>query len=369
VLADGTVKSVRIHHVHMEEDAGKTIHDQDDHYSLVDLNRAGTPLLELVTEPDLSSGDEVLTFIATLQQLVRYLNISDGDMEKGSMRCDVNISVMPKGAKKFGERCEVKNVNSKRFAKTAVEYESKRQIAILERGETFNKQTLHFHSESGTTSPMRDKENVDDYRYFPDPDLPPIKISDDQITKINESLPAFPWEVKARLKSTYHLNEYDSNLLSADKEVADYFFKLVEEGADPKLMANLIINKIIPSFGNIGLNKIPVSNDTIVSFLNLIKTNTVSASVAYQKLWSKMIKNPKAAPLEIAKSIGIIHIKDNNAIKKIIAEVLSENTAQAEEYRNGKKKVLGFLIGQAMRKSKGAAPSDVVKKALLAALR
>ncbi len=367
-LADGSKKNVRIHHMHMEEDAGKTIHDIDTQYSMVDLNRAGTPLLELVTEPDLNSGDEVLAFIAQLQQLVRYLGISDGDMEKGSLRCDVNISVNPVGSKILGERCEVKNVNSKKNAKAAVLYESQRQIALLEKGLTFNKQTLHFDPESGRTSPMRDKEDADDYRYFPDPDLPPIRISQSEIDEIQELLPALPWEVKKKMKEQVKLNEYDSTILSSDKKIADYFFNLLEQKANPKLLANLMINKILPHLNGKEMSSIEIEEDVIISFLSLIENEKVSPSTAYQKLWPALIDNPSKPPKDLAQSLGILQIKDDGIISKIIEEVISENSVQAEEYRKGKKKVFGFLIGQAMRKSKGSAAPDVVKKALMDAL-
>ena len=367
-LGNGEKKKVRIHHVHMEEDAGKTIHDYDPNYSMVDLNRAGTPLLELVTEPDLNSGDEVLSFIAQLQQLVRYLDISDGDMEKGSMRCDVNISVRPIGSVVLGERCEVKNVNSKKNAKAAVLYESKRQIKLLEEGVSFNKQTLHFDPETGSTSPMREKEDADDYRYFPDPDLPPVRISQKEIDDIRESLPLFPWEVKRMMMTEFNLSEYDANLLSLKKSTADYYFKMVNQAASKKGLANLMINKIIPESGQEEVSNFKVKPQSIIEFLNLIENETVSSSTAYQKLWPALLDNPNNKPEDLASELGIVQIKDDNVISSIIDEVISENEAQATEYRKGKKKVFGFLIGQAMRKSKGAASPDAVKKALLEAL-
>lgn len=367
-LGNGEKKKVRIHHVHMEEDAGKTIHDYDPNYSMVDLNRAGTPLLELVTEPDLNSGDEVLSFIAQLQQLVRYLDISDGDMEKGSMRCDVNISVRPIGSVVLGERCEVKNVNSKKNAKAAVLYESKRQIKLLEEGVSFNKQTLHFDPETGATSPMREKEDADDYRYFPDPDLPPVRISQKEIDDIRESLPLFPWEVKRMMMTEFNLSEYDANLLSLKKSTADYYFKMVNQAASKKGLANLMINKIIPESGQEEVSNFKVKPQSIIEFLNLIENETVSSSTAYQKLWPALLDNPNNKPEDLASELGIVQIKDDNVISSIIDEVISENEAQATEYRKGKKKVFGFLIGQAMRKSKGAASPDAVKKALLEAL-
>ena len=368
-LKDGSKKSVRIHHVHMEEDAGKTIHDQSDHYSMVDLNRAGTPLLELVTEPDLSSGDEVLSFIAKLQQLVRYLDISDGDMEKGSLRCDVNISVKPKDSKQLGERCEVKNVNSKKFAKIAVEYETKRQIALLEDGQSFTKQTLHFDPETNTTSPMRDKEDADDYRYFPDPDLPPIHISDVQLEEIKNQMVQLPWDVKDELMNSYGLNEYDSSFISREKDVADYFFRLTKSGSPAKPLANLMINKILPEFGDDNLSELPIPEKSIQEFINLISSNKINSSSAYQKLWPELVSSPSSSPENLAKKLKIIQIQDDSIIDRIVQEVLDENAAQADEYRNGKKKIFGFLVGQAMKKSKGAAPPDAVKTALINALK
>ena len=368
IPSGGKKKSIRINRIHMEEDAGKTIHDQDPDYSLVDLNRAGTPLLELVTEPDLHSGEEVLSFIAELQKLVRYLEISDGDMEKGSLRCDVNVSVMPRGSEELGERCEVKNVNSKKFAKAAVEYESKRQIRLLEQGVQFSKQTLHFNPITGATSSLRDKEDADDYRYFPDPDLPPVKITDDELEVIKKNQPALPWVVKQMMKDEYHLSEYNSSLLSEDKEVANYFFQLDEKCSDSSLLANLIINKILPVVGLEGIAKYPVSDKSISSFISLLKEEKVGISTANQKLWPEVLKYPSANVEELARDLNILQIEDYSVIQNIVNEVLTQNADQAQEYRNGKKKVLGFLIGQAMRKSRGATAPEAVKKALIRSL-
>ncbi len=362
-------KEIEIHHVHMEEDAGKTIHDIDEYYSLVDLNRAGTPLLELVTEPNLSSGEEVLAFIAGLQQLVRYLGISDGDMEKGSLRCDVNVSVRPKGSDILSERCEIKNVNSKKFAKTAVEYESNRQIELIRQGSTITKKTLHFDPVTGQTSPMREKEDADDYRYFLDPDLPPIVISDEELKEIRSKQPALPWEVKNRMKNEFQLSEYDSSLLSEDKSIADYFFRLVKKVNEPKLLANLITNKILPEISTDGIKDLNKRDDQVIDFIELIKENKVGKSIAYQKLWPEIIDNSHEEKVTaIAERMGIILRADADFIVGMIKEVLSENAVQAEEYRQGKKKVFGFLVGQAMRKSKGAVAPDAVRKALMEVL-
>ena len=362
-------KEIKIHHVHMEEDAGKTIHDIDESYSLVDLNRAGTPLLELVTEPNLSSGEEVLAFIAGLQQLVRYLGISDGDMEKGSLRCDVNVSVRPKGSDILSERCEIKNVNSKKFAKTAVEYESTRQIELIRQGFVISKKTLHFDPVTGQTSPMREKEDADDYRYFPDPDLPPIVISDEELKEIRSKQPALPWEVKNRMKNEFQLSEYDSSLLSEDKVIADYFFRLVKKVNEPKLLANLITNKILPEISTDGIKDLNKRDDQVIDFIELIKENKVGKSIAYQKLWPEIIDNSHEEKVTaIAERMGIILRADEDFIIEMIKEVLSENAVQAEEYRQGKKKVFGFLVGQAMRKSKGAVAPDAVRKALMEVL-
>ena len=239
-------KKIRIHHIHMEEDAGKSIHDIDPHHSLIDLNRAGVPLLEIVTEPDLRSPEEVDAFMSGMRQLVRYLEISDGNMEEGSLRCDCNVSVRKKGDTQLNERCEIKNMNSMRFARQAIQYEQKRQIDLMEKGERVQQNTLNFDPVTGTTSPLREKEDAHDYRYFPEPDLPPVVLDKDYIEKIRTQMPSLPNELFQKFTSEFQLSDYNAGLLTEEKETALYFLKNVENGKFHKAIANLIINKIKP---------------------------------------------------------------------------------------------------------------------------
>ncbi|MEM6965968.1 MAG: Asp-tRNA(Asn)/Glu-tRNA(Gln) amidotransferase subunit GatB [Bacteroidota bacterium] len=239
-------KPIRIHHIHMEEDAGKSIHDVDPKHSLIDLNRAGVPLLEIVTEPDLRSPEEVDAFMTGMRQLVRYLEISDGNMEEGSLRCDCNVSVRKKGDNQLNERCEIKNMNSMRFARQAIQYEQKRQIDLMERGKRVQQNTLTFDPTTGTTSPLREKEDAHDYRYFPEPDLPPVVLAEDFVEKIKAQMPSLPFELFQQFTSEFKLPAYDAELLTEEKETALYFLNLSQGRKNYKAIANLIINKIKP---------------------------------------------------------------------------------------------------------------------------
>jgi len=367
---EGQQKTVRIHHIHMEEDAGKTVHDQHDRLSLVDLNRAGTPLLELVTEPDLSSGEEVFAFIAELQKLLRYIDVSDADMEKGSMRCDCNVSVKPAGATTLGERCEIKNLNSKRFARDAVSYEAKRQIKMVEQGETFNKQTLHYDPITNKTSILREKEGVADYRYFPDPDLPPIKISDDHLNSIKAAMPELPGQIRKRLVADLGLSKDYADQLTQSQPVYQYYTVLSSEVDDHKAAANLMINQILPSLGSgqSDLSTLSVSMAQCVDYLNIVKEGQVTASVARQQLWPAMLKSPEKSPSGLAEELGLIIVQDTDEIAQLVNDVLLANPKQLEQYKKGKKALMGFFIGAAMRKAGGSLDPALLKKELAAAL-
>ncbi|HFA49773.1 MAG TPA: Asp-tRNA(Asn)/Glu-tRNA(Gln) amidotransferase subunit GatB, partial [Bacteroidetes bacterium] len=316
-------KYIRLHHIHMEEDAGKSIHDQDPHYSLIDLNRAGTPLLEIVSEPDLRSGEEVDAFMTAMRQLARYLDISDGNMQEGSMRCDVNVSVRKKGETGYGERCEIKNVNSMKFARQAIKYETMRQIDLIESGGEVTMETLNFNPATGVTTPMRDKESAHDYRYFPDPDLPPVVLSEQYVEEIKKALPALPNELFEQFISKYKLSVYDAELLTAEKNTALYFMELIKYTPHCKAAANLIINKINPYLTekNIALEMFPVSTKRLAEFIQLIEDGKVSASIAYQRLFPEIINKPNIAALELAKEMNLIQSADEGFLEKIIDEV------------------------------------------------
>lgn len=354
---DGYRRTVRIHHIHMEEDAGKSIHDLDPRHSLIDLNRAGVPLLEIVSEPDLRSGEEVDAFMTAMRQLARYLGISDGNMQEGSMRCDVNVSVRKRGDTLLGERCEIKNVNSMRFARQAIEFEVKRQVDLLENGEEIVRSTLNFNPATGATSPMRDKESAHDYRYFPDPDLPPVVFTQQWVDEVEAQLPPLPKVFFERFVNEFGLSEYDARLLTQERETALFFLDLVEKTPYFKAAANLVVNKIMPwaaESGN-GIEAFPVDASGLAAFLQLIEDGKVSASMAYQRLFPELVKSPDTPPLGLAQSLNLLQSSDSDFLEKIVDEVLAANPDKVAEYRKGKRGLLGFFMGEVMRKSQGKA--------------
>ena len=354
---EGYRRTVRIHHIHMEEDAGKSIHDLAPRHSLIDLNRAGVPLLEIVSEPDLRSGEEVDAFMTAMRQLARYLEISDGNMQEGSMRCDVNVSVRKKGETLLGERCEIKNVNSMKFARQAIDYEVKRQVDLLESGQEVTRETLHFNPATGVTTPMRDKESAHDYRYFPDPDLPPVVLAQQWVDEVKAQLPVLPQALFRRFVNEFQLPEYDAALLTSEKETALFYLDLTHHTSHFKAASNLIINKINPwlSEAGISLEVFPVSTQRLAEFIQLIEDGKVSASIAYQRLFGEMVEKPEVPPLELARSLNLIQSADTDFLEKIVDEVLAANPEKVAEYRKGKKGLIGFFMGEVMRASKGKA--------------
>ncbi len=356
---------INLHHIHMEEDAGKSLHEADPHYSLIDLNRAGVPLLEMVTEPDFRSAEEVDAFIKAVRQLVRYLGISDGNMEEGSLRCDVNVSVRPRGDTELRERCEIKNLNSMRYARQAIAYEVKRQIAQVEQGKVIRQQTLQFNPATGVTRPLREKEHAHDYRYFPEPDLPAISITEDFLQGVRDRLPKLPETVFHNLQQTYGLQVYDARLLSEERETAEFFEVLVNNQTPPKLVANLLINKILPhcKAAGIPLNEFPVSQERLRDFIQLIATGKVSASIAYEQLFPLLLKADRA-PEELAAGAGLLQRSDADYLATLVEEVVAQYPEKVAAYRKGKKGLIGFFMGEVMKKSKGTADPKASNKLL-----
>ncbi len=360
-------KKIRLHHTHMEEDAGKSSHDGSQAHSLLDYNRAGTPLLEMVTEPDLRSAQEVHDFMATVQKLVRYLGISDGNMEEGSMRCDCNVSIRLKGDSEYGERCEIKNVNSKKFAKQAVDYEFKRQFKMLQEGEVITKQTLNFNPETGRTTPLRSKEDAHDYRYFPDPDLPPIVLTTQYIDKLRSKMPMLPKEYESLLIEKYKLSAYAAKELTRDKEFADFFMRLAEKESDFSLLANVVINKILPLSSDYKLSVVSkklLPDLRLLEFIKLIKEDQVTTSAANQRLFPAMLENPNEQLRSIAERLKILKSSDQSFLDAVIEDVLSSNVAELEKFKKGNKALFGFFMGQVMRQAKGKADPKVLKTLL-----
>jgi len=350
-------KTIRLHHIHMEEDAGKLIHDIDPNHSLIDLNRAGVPLLEIVTEPDFRSAEEVDVFMNAMRQLVRYLEVSDGNMEEGSLRCDCNVSVRKKGDTQLNERCEIKNMNSMRYARQAIKFERKRQIDLMEKGERVAQNTLNFDPATGTTSPLRQKEDAHDYRYFPEPDLPPIVLSNEYIEKIKSEMPQLPNELIEKLITEFQLPKYDVELLTEEKETAIFFLEICEATKNYKAVSNLIINKIKPFCNEekMAISALKVSAKSFAEFADLIESGKVSSSIAYQRLFPALISTPEKSPEILAQELNLIQSDDEDFLEKIVNEVLEKNPKEVEAYQKGKKNLIGFFMGQVMKNSRGKA--------------
>ena len=357
------VKLIQIHHIHMEEDAGKSIHDLEPGHSLIDINRAGTPLLEIVTEPDLRSGEEVDALMSAVRQLVRYLDISDGNMEQGSMRCDCNISIRPQGSTTLGNRCEVKNMNSMRFAKRAIRYEVQRQISLTQKGEPILQQTLNFNPTTGRTTPIRTKEDAHDYRYFPEPDIPPIVVSQEKVDELKSSLPQMPWAYEQTFQS-YGLSQKDAVLLAQDLDMAEYYDSFVSEYGQAAAFANLLIHQIRPTLTG-KINDFPISQEYLSQFLALIHNKTINKSLAIKQLLPKMLKQPKVSPKELVKGFPQEKNSDSNSLDDIITKIIESHPDKVKAFQNGKKGLIGFFMGEVMKLTRGQANPEMARKALL----
>ncbi|MCF8277489.1 MAG: Asp-tRNA(Asn)/Glu-tRNA(Gln) amidotransferase subunit GatB [Flavobacteriales bacterium] len=356
-LANGEAKYIRLTRIHMEEDAGKSMHDQDPFDTLVDLNRAGVPLLEIVSEPDIRTGDEAYDYLMEVRKLVRYLEICDGNMEEGSLRCDANISVMLKGSDKYGRRVEVKNMNSMRNVQRAIEFEIDRQIAELEAGREISQDTRSFDAAKGTTFVMRSKEMANDYRYFPEPDLPPVIVDKQWIADVKATMPALPNELHKKFTNDFGLNEYDAGVLTESKPVALYFNELTSHTTNYKAASNWVTGDI-KSFLNefaVHMEDFPVKPKTMAKLIALIDEGKVSHSAASQKLFPELCKNPDKAPLEIAQSLDLIQESDSGQLEEWVDAALAAYPDKVEEYRGGKQGVLGLFMGEVMKLSKGKA--------------
>jgi aspartyl-tRNA(Asn)/glutamyl-tRNA(Gln) amidotransferase subunit B len=336
--------------------------------------------VEIVTEPDLRSGEEVDAFMSAMRHLVRWIGVSDGNMEEGSLRCDVNISIRPVGQVEFGTRCEVKNVNSMRFARKAIEFETKRQIALVESGGKVEQNTLNFDPVTGVTTPLRSKENAHDYRYFPDPDLPPIILTPEFLERIKSEMPQLPDAARAELMSAFGLPEYDALLLTEERAIYTYFKDFASqmgkiESPQYKSLSNLIINKILPTANEmkVELTDFPLTINELSEFLNLIDSGKVSNSAAYQTLFPELLKdktrgNDLISVAFLAEKLNLFQNSDTDFLAKIIAEVMAENAQKVEEYRKGKKGLLGFFVGEVMKRSKGKADPKVTNGLVVKAL-
>ena len=354
-LKSGDLKKIAIHHIHMEEDAGKSMHDQHDSDSLIDLNRAGVPLLEIVSEPDMHSAEEAHHYLTEIRRLLRYLDICDGNMEEGSMRCDANISVRLKGSEKLGNRCEVKNLNSIRNVQRAIEHEFLRQVTVIEAGGVIDQNTLNFDADTGETSVLRSKEMANDYRYFPDPDLPPVIITEDEVQRIRKTMPALPKELYHKYTEQLGLSAYDASVITADKELAMYFEELIGQAAHYKPAANWIMGpvKSYLNENNIHLGEFPLSAAKLAGIIELVESGKVSNSIAAHKIFPELVKNPAKTAMQIAEEQNLLIDQNPDDVSGFIKEALARHPDKVTEYHKGKKGVLGLFMGEIMKSSKG----------------
>jgi len=358
-------KQISLTRIHMEEDAGKNNHELDEQYSLIDLNRAGVPLLEIVSEPDIRSSDEAYAYVTELRKLVRYLQICDGNMEEGSMRCDANVSVRLKGETAYRNRVEVKNMNSIRNVKRAIDNEVKRQIEIYEAGGTIDQETRGFNPADGSSFPLRSKENAHDYRYFPEPDLPPVVITQQTITAIRAAMPQLPKELQEKFSGEYHLSAYDAHVLTDEREIALYFLELIQFTKNYKSAANWVINEV-KSFvneNNISISAFKVKPQQLAEIIKLIDDNIVSSSGAKSIFKSFAEGNSKSA-VAIAEELNLVQSSDTDELSKWIETALAKYPDKVKEYKNGKKGNINLFMGEVMKLSRGAADPKVTTKLL-----
>jgi aspartyl-tRNA(Asn)/glutamyl-tRNA(Gln) amidotransferase subunit B len=356
-LEDGSDKYIGLTRIHMEEDAGKSIHDVDVFDTLVDLNRAGVPLLEIVSEPDLRSSQEAYSYLTEVRKLVRYLDICDGNMEEGSLRCDANISVRLKGAPEFGTKVEVKNMNSIRNVQRAIEFEITRQIEAIENGEELTQETRSYDALKNLTISMRSKEAANDYRYFPEPDLQPLVMDNAQIAAIKAEMPALPRELFLKYTKELGLSEYDAYNLTDNKGIALYYEGIVAHTKNYKQAANWMMGDIKSYLNEFGveIDEFPLKPEQIASLIALVEEGKISSSVASQKIFPAFVKNPSTSPLTLAEEMNLIQDSNEDAILGFINEVIKQHPSEVERYRNGEKQLVGFFMGQLMKVSKGKA--------------
>jgi aspartyl-tRNA(Asn)/glutamyl-tRNA(Gln) amidotransferase subunit B len=361
-LKDGETREIGITRLHLEQDAGKSLHDQHPSMSFIDLNRSGVPLMEIVSEPDLRSPEEAAAYVKKLRSIMRYLGTCDGNMEEGSMRADVNVSVRKPGDD-YGTRCEMKNINSIRFMQQAIVYEANRQVDILEAGGTVDQETRLYDPDKGETRSMRSKEEAHDYRYFPDPDLLPLQFDGAFVERIRESLPELPDDKKDRFIKELGLSAYDAGILVAEKEVADYF-EAVAEGRDAKMSANWVIGELFGHLNRTGkdLSESPVDANSLGELIDLIKDGTISNRIA-KEVFEDMFETGKKAAV-IVDEKGLKQVSDTGAIEAAIDEVIAANPDKVAEYRGGKDKLFGFFMGQVMKATQGKANPGVVTEIL-----
>ena len=364
---DGSSKEIRIVRLHLEQDAGKSLHDQNPTKTYVDLNRSGIALMEIVSEPDIRSADEAGLYISKIRSILMYLDTCDGNMQEGSLRADVNISVRKPGDE-YGTRCEIKNLNSIKFIKQAINYEVKRQIEVLEEGGSIEQNTLLFNTLTGKTKPMRSKEEAHDYRYFPDPDLLPLEIDQKEIDIIKKNIPELPDERKKRYVNEYNLSNYDASVLTSDKSTSDYFDNVIKSDSSLKTTSKIIVNWItselfsILNENNLEIINSPIKPSDLGSLVKLINKDVISGKIAKDVLVEMF--NTKTDPLTIIDNRGLRQVTNTNEIEAVVDQVIEENQKMVEQYLSGKDKLLGFFVGQSMKISEGKANPKILNEIL-----
>jgi aspartyl-tRNA(Asn)/glutamyl-tRNA(Gln) amidotransferase subunit B len=364
IVADGAVKRIGLTRIHLEEDAGKNLHQPEGGASLVDLNRAGTPLMEIVSEPDIRTPEEASEYLKKLRTILRYIEVSDADMEKGNFRCDANVSIRPAGAKEFGTRAEVKNVNSFKFVQKALEYEIKRQAKVLDEGGKVVQETRLFDSSKGVTFSMRSKEEAHDYRYFPEPDLVPIVVSRESVDEIRKTIPELPDAKRERFVKEYGLPDYDADMLTQTRATAAFYEETAKLSEQPKTAANWMMGELMRLLNAEGreIESCPIKPERLAGMIKMIQGGVISTKIA-KTVFEEMYKSGKDAET-VVKDQGLVQVSDTGAIEKIIDEVIKANPSQYADYKAGKEKLFGFFVGQVMKASKGKANPELVNELL-----
>ncbi|MEO7923660.1 MAG: Asp-tRNA(Asn)/Glu-tRNA(Gln) amidotransferase subunit GatB [Chitinophagaceae bacterium] len=371
IKTPGGEKTIHLNRIHLEEDAGKSLHDVDEHSTCIDYNRAGTPLIEIVTEPDLRSGEEAFAYLLEVRKLVRYLEICDGNMEEGSLRCDANISVRRVGDTKLGTRVEIKNLNSIRNVKRSIEAEGKRLIGLLETGEKIMQQTRSFDASSGTTSAIREKEDADDYRYFAEPDLVPFRLEEEFIGSVRKSLPVLQEQRIKKYVDELQLSAYDAEVLTEEKAVAAYFEQIIQHTTNYKAAANWMIGPVRSwlNDNNQEIASFPIPPAQLAALVELIDTGKVNFSIASSKIFPRMLEEPGRSPGEIATDQQVLQKSDESVIEQMVNDVLKKFAGKVEEYKKGKKGLLALFVGEVMKQSNGRADPRITKEILLEKLK
>jgi len=359
-------RNIRLNRIHIEEDAGKSLHDTDEQYTAIDLNRAGVPLLEIVSEPDLHSSDEAFAYLTVLRKLVRWIGICDGNMEEGSLRCDANISIRPKGEKRLGTRVEVKNLNSIRNVKRAIDVELVRLVAITESGGTIIQETRSYDADNNTTFSLRSKEEADDYRYFADPDLTPFDISDTYLAEIKAALPALPEELENKYQAVFGLSVYDAQFICSDKGMVDFFENTIQYNHQYKAVVNWLMGpvKSYLNENNIEIADFPLQPRQLAALVQLVEEGKTSFSVASVKVFSALLQHPEKEPLQLATELNLLQEKDDHSLAAWVDEVIAKMPDKVAEYKKGKKGLIGLFAGEVKKISRGKADMQAVNKLL-----